>query len=446
MKAFKAYDIRGVYPRDWNREDAYRIGFFLPRLLDTKEFLVGRDVRLSSDEIFSALTQGLADAGAVAYDLGLTTTPMVYWATARKGFKASVQITASHNSKEYNGMKVSTTDALPVGYDAGLKKIEHWMKTENPIPVSCGGGVRNLDIREDYLAYLKEFVPDLSGLNVAIDLSNGMAAFLVPDLLGDLPIYLNAQPDGNFPGHDPNPLNPKNLHQLTNQVRAKKCDVGVIFDGDADRVMFVDENGSFISPDLMIALLAEHYLKSGRQERVLIDIRTSRSVKERLEELGAEVHTWRVGRAYASPELRRIDGLLGGELAGHYYFKDFYYSDSGILAALVLLKIIREYKMKGVPLSQLIASLNRYKNSGEVNYTIADKEGAIKALTEYFITREKPLSVMDFDGVRLDYKNWWFNVRPSNTEPYLRFIAEANSQELLDDIMGQVREILKSFD
>ena len=370
---------------------------------------------------------------------------MVYWATAKKGFTGSVQITASHNSKEYNGMKVSTTNALPVGYDAGLKQIEEWMKTETPVPVACGGGVRKMDLRSDYLDFLRSYVPDISDLKLAIDLSNGMAGYFVRDLLGDQPVYLNEQPDGDFPGHDPNPLNPDNLTELIHTVKTGGMDAGIIFDGDADRVMFVDEEGTFISPDLMIALMAEYFLDGQADQRVLIDIRTSRSVAQRLEELGAEVHTWRVGRAFASPKLKEINGVFGGELAGHYYFKDFYYSDSGILAALVILKILAEYKKQGISLSQVISRIKKYENTGEMNFTIHQKEEAIARISRYFTELEKPASIMDFDGIRLDYPDWWINIRPSNTEPYLRFIAEAGSREKLDEIVEAVRKILAEF-
>jgi len=209
MKAFKAYDIRGVFPDDWNGDDAYKIGYFIPRLLKTKNVLVGRDVRVSSDEIFERLSQGIMDAGANVLNLGISSTPMVYWATSKLGLDASVQITASHNPKNHNGLKVSTTDAMPVGYDKGLNKISQWMEEERVESVSKKGVLQNIDLREEYLRFMGGYVPDLTNIKIVIDCSDGMAGMFIRELLGNDPIYINENPDGLFPGHDPNPLNPK---------------------------------------------------------------------------------------------------------------------------------------------------------------------------------------------------------------------------------------------
>ncbi len=445
MKAFKAYDIRGVFNQDWNAEDAYKIGFFLPSLLKAKDILVGRDIRISSDEIFSALSRGISDAGAHVTDLGLCTTPMVYWATAKLGFAGSVQITASHNPKQYNGLKVSGQGAIPIGYDTGLHKIKHWIETEPVKPASRSGSIRSLDILDDYQRFLSAYVPDFGDFKLAIDASNGMAGLLIDKLFGSGPDYINLVPDGNFPNHDPNPLELKNVAPLSQMVSDGNYDLGIIFDGDADRVMFVDEKGSFISPDLMIAVLGHHFLHSGQKTRVLQDIRTSRSVGEYLEGMGAEMHTWRVGRAYASPKLKEIDGLFGGELAGHYYFKEFYYSDSGILASLLITKVLAKQKRLGQPVSEFLHGIQKYVGTGEINYEIADKSAAIEAVSTFFTELESPIRRMDFDGIRLDYPDWWMNIRPSNTEPYLRFIAEASTEEQLKQIQGRVEEILQPY-
>ena len=445
MRAFKAYDIRGAYPGDWTKDDAYKIGFFLPRLLNTAKVLVGRDIRLSSDEIYESLSRGITEAGADVINLGLTTTPMVYWATVKLGLDASVQITASHNPKGHNGVKVSTRGAMPVGYDTGLNKIQLWMNEEECIPSSKPGSIENIDLFEEYLQFMRDKAPDISGLKVAIDCSNGMAGFFARDILGDEPIYINEKPDGNFPGHDPNPLNPKNIVQLSELVRKNNCDLGVIFDGDADRVMFVDENGEFISPDLMIAVLGHKLLKNKKGVRVLQDIRTSKSVGEYLEQLGAEMHTWRVGRAFAVPRLRELKGLYGGELAGHYYFEEFYYSDSGLLASLYILDVLSGFIRDGKSVSTLIKEISNYANSGEKNYIVEDKEAAIKKIVEIVCREEKPCKEYDFDGVRLEFPDWWFNIRPSNTEPYLRFLAEAKTEALLDEKVKLVEAILQPF-
>jgi phosphomannomutase len=445
MKAFHAYDIRGVYNRDFNKDDVYKIGFFLPELLKTNKILVGRDVRVSSPEIFEYLCNGITDAGADVHNIGLATTPMVYFGTANYGFEASVQITASHNSKEYNGLKVSMKDALPVGYANGLGELEK-MVIEKPISKSeRKGEIIDFPIMADYIAFQKRNLKTgIENLSIGLDCSNGMASILIKDILGDLPHYIYDTPDGTFPNHEPNPLVLDNVKDLSKLVIEKKCDIGVIFDGDADRVMFTDENGKFISPDLMIALMGHYFLdEKSSQVKVLQDIRSSKAVGEYLAKFGAEMHTWRVGRAFAAHKLREIDGLFGGELAGHYYFKDFFYSDSGILACLIILQVVAKLKKQGLTLSQLIAGIEKYNNSGEINFKLNEKKAAMEAIREKYIGES--IKFFDFDGYRLEFEDWWFNVRPSNTEPYLRLIVEAISENQLKRRVDEISTIIKSF-
>ncbi len=443
MKAFHAYDIRGVYNTDFDKNDAYKIGYFLPKLLKTDRILVGRDVRVSSPEIFEHLSKGINDAGADVYDMGLATTPMVYFITAKHHFDASVMITASHNAKEYNGMKISRTNALPVGYDSGLKELETMMKNEEVIVRQKRGSIKPYAQKEEYLTFLKSYVPDLSGLNVAIDCSNGMASLLIKDLLGDAPTWLFDELDGTFPNHEANPLVPENIKDLQALVKKEQSDVGVIFDGDADRVMFVDEHANFISPDLMIAVLADYY--KGESGKFLQDIRTSKAVAEYVGNR-FEMNMWRVGRAYAALKLREIDGVFGGELAGHYYFRDFYYSDSGLLACFIFLSVIAENKKKGISLSQMISKIAAYENSGEINFKLEKKKEAMNAVKDFYLEKENPSAFYDFDGYRVEYPDWWFNIRPSNTEPYLRMLVEAKSKELLDNKVREITDIIKKFD
>lgn len=445
MKAFKAYDIRGVYGVDFTKEDVYKIGYFLPELLQTTKVLVGRDVRISSPEMYDYLTKGITDAGADVYDLGLATTPYVYWVTARFGFEASVQITASHNAKQYNGLKISGKNAFPIGYDSGLHIIEK--KLENTeIIVRSKGIIFPYDKSDDYVTFLKSWVQDLSGLKISMDCSNGMASLFVKQILGDLPDYLFFELDGTFPNHEANPLVAENLVPLQNHVRENKSDVGVIFDGDADRVMFVDEQGGFISPDLMIAVIGQYFYEKGFTDaNVVQDIRTSKAVSEYLAKFGHKVDTWKVGRAFAAPKLKEIDGLYGGEFAGHYYFKDFYYSDSGILACLIILNVLKKVKEQGMKLSEFVRNISPYYSTGEINFVVEAKQQAIDAAVNAFISEEKPEKIYDFDGVRCDFRNWWFNIRPSNTEPYLRFIAEANSPEKLDEVKQKINKLLEPF-
>lgn len=446
MGAFHAYDIRGVYGVDFDAKTAYKVGYFLPELLSADKVLVGRDCRLSSDEIHRNLIAGITDAGADVYDLGLSTTPMVYFGTARYGFEASVQITASHNPAEYNGMKVSSANALPVGLDNGLGQIRDWIDTGRECPV-CDrrGQVHEMDIRKEYVEFLLGYKEDLSGLKIAMDLSNGMSSLLAKDIFGDAPEYIFDTMDGSFPNHEPNPLVPANVVPLQELVRKVKADIGVIYDGDADRVMFVDENARFVSPDLMIAVLGHYFLeKRGEKGIVLQDIRSSKAVGEYLEPMGAKMRTWKVGRAFAARKLREIDGVYGGELAGHYYFRDFFYSDSGLLASILILDVVAEMKAKGISLGQLIGRIEKYRNSGEINFRVEDKAGAMDAVRDHFISAEKPTAYMDFDGYRVEYPDWWFNIRPSNTEPYLRFICEAVSDSLLKEKVEEVKNLLHS--
>lgn len=447
MGAFHAYDIRGIWNQDWDAAIAYKVGYFIPSLLKTNKVLVGRDCRVSSDEVFEAVVKGLNDAGADVYNIGLSTTPMVYFGTAKYNFNASVQITASHNPAEYNGMKVSTTNAAAVGYDAGLGTIKQWIDEGKDTPVvEKRGTVYEKDIKADYLEFLLKYKGDYSNIKIAMDLSNGMANLLAKDIFGEGPAYIFDEIDGRFPNHEPNPLVAKNIVALQELVRKTSADIGVIYDGDADRVMFVDENAKFISPDLMIAVLGHYFMEErGEKGIVLQDIRSSKAVGEYLAPMGGQMQTWKVGRAFAANKLREIDGIFGGELAGHYYFRDFFYSDSGLLASILILNVVAKMKAQGVSLSELIGRIEKYKNSGEVNFKIEDKKGAMDAVRDYFLSTEEKTAYMDFDGYRVEFPQWWFNIRPSNTEPYLRFICEACSEALLEEKLNKVKEILEKY-
>ena len=449
MGAFHAYDIRGIYNKDFDKETVYKVGYFLPQLLGVNNIAVGRDARTSSPEIHEYLLKGITDAGADVTDIGLATTPMVYFATAKYGFGCSVQITASHNPREYNGLKVSRKEALPVGLDSGLGEIERWIAQGKETPKSATPGrVICKDIKAEYLQFQSRYKGDYSNLNIGIDLSNGMAALIVKDLIpeGENVAYIYDTIDGSFPNHDPNPLVAENVEALKALVAERGCDIGVIYDGDADRVMFVDEKSRFIAPDLIIALMGHYWLeKRGLKGKVLQDIRSSKSVGEYLVPMGAQMATWRVGRAFAAPKLREIDGIYGGEFAGHYYFKEFFYSDSGIMASLIVLSILSDLKREGKTLSQVIDKIAAYNNSGEINFKIERKAEAMEAVKDWFTSVEKPTAIMDFDGYRVEFPDWWFNIRPSNTEPYLRLIAEAKGEKMLQEKVAKAREIIESF-
>jgi len=490
MNAFKAYDIRGVYGRDFDSSTVRKIGFFIPHLLNAKSVLVGCDDRASSPEVFEALCDGITSAGVDVVSIGQCTTPTIYFATATMGFDAAVMITASHNPPEYNGLKVCKTDALPVDYSTGLSDLEQ-MIAGDIVPAEKSGTVSEVDVRGDYLNFLRQYLPDLSKLKMGVDCSNGMAPLLIKDLLGTKPKYIFDEIDGTFPNHPPNPLEEENCAEIKQLVKDNNLDIGLIFDGDADRVMFIDEQGRFVQPDLITGVLAEYYLNiptplfrpspettvdtaghpSGGgdssqnplqnkdplqegvrdagggffKERVLHDIRTSKSVIERIVELGGEPHMWKVGHSFAKMKMRELGCVVGGELAGHYYFRDFFNCDSGILTALIVLSVAAKLKAEGKPFSSCIDGLMRYANSGEINLHVEKKNEAIAALVKTCAEWETPEAVYDFDGVRMEFADWWFNIRPSNTEPYLRLLIEAKDEALLAGKRAAIEAALASF-
>ncbi len=446
MSFFKAYDMRGEFGRDFNLDTVYRVGRWLPVLLDARRMLVGRDARLSSEAVRDELCRGLTESGCVVDDMGLATTPMVYFFTARDAYDASVQITASHNPASHNGMKISRAGALPVGYDSGLAELERRVMSEElPASAAKAGERRQIDCRERFVEWLCRYRSDFSGLRFAVDCSDGVAGILARELFGEGPLYLNDTPDGNFPHHAPNPMEAENRDQLKEAVLAQGLDAGVIFDGDADRVMFVDETGVFVQPDYLIPLVARHFLDTEPGATVIHDIRTSRGVIETLKADGARPLMGKVGHAFAKILLRESGAVCGGELAGHYYFRDFFFCDSGELAALLILEALAASKRRGVSFSRLMAPIRKYANSGERNYRIADKDGAIKAVLAYVEDCGKPLARVDFDGVRVDFSDWWVNVRKSNTEPYLRLVAEAADAETLARRLKGLEQALASF-
>jgi len=452
---FKSYDIRGVWGRDWDGRTARAIGRSLPGLLDAREICVGRDARLSSDEVFAAFADGVREAGCGVADIGRCDTPAVYFATARYGFDAGVMITASHNPAEYNGLKISGREAVPVGYDAGLDRLEAMTSAllaaeaapagdaaavPAAAPAAAAGGLRTLAIRADYLAHLARFRDGIGDLKVVVDYSNGTGSVYFPGALEGLPctvVPMFDEPDGRFPNHAPNPLVEANLDALKARVLSEHADLGLCFDGDADRMMAVDEKGRYVSADLLIGLLARYYFQmhpdrlAGATRIVSYDIRSSRGVVEELERLGAEPRMCRVGHVFAKRLLRESGGIMGGELAGHYYFRENYCCDSAFVAALVLLSVLSAGRR---PLSEEIAGIGRYAFSGEINFALPEGARIVEA-----VRREFPEGTLtDLDGIRIDFPSWWFNLRTSNTEPLLRLVVEARTPA---ELSVRVREV-----
>ncbi len=447
MGVFKSYDIRGVYNRDWDKNLAYRIGFFLPELLETDRILVGRDARESSEEVFEALSRGMRDAGCDVADIGLCSTPSVYFATAHFGFGGSVMITASHNPPEYNGLKISRAKAIPVGYDTGLNRLEEMVRRE-VAPASAPGKMETLDIRASYLEHLKPYRKAVQGIKAVIDCSDGMASVFIHDVIRELNgeiITMYDQSDGTFPHHPPNPLIEANLADVKQRTLVEKADLGICFDGDGDRVMFVDEKGRFVSPDLIIALLGLYFFRHSGQdhsgEAVTYDVRTSRSVVEYVETLGGKPVICKVGHSHAKKLLRDTVGIYGGELAGHYYFRDNYFCDSGMIAALLVLAILSKEDRS---FSDIVSDISKYHFSGEINFKTEIKDRIIEnILADY--SAQPDAKVTDIDGIRLDFPEWWFNLRKSNTEPYLRLVVEAKTEtacrQRVDELKGRMRAL-----
>ena len=456
MSFFKAYDMRGTFGADFDLDLVRRVGAALPRVVAGGRWLVGRDCRTTSEAVRDALVGGLVAAGAEVADLGLATTPMVYFFTAEDGYDGSVMVTASHNPPSDNGLKVSRGGALPVGYADGLDKVEQMVGESRVVGgVKAGRASQVADALPRYVRWQREaaaFAP-YSSLRYAVDCSNGMASLLAGELFPGAEI-INGTIDGKFPAHSPNPLKAEARAQIAAVVRERGLDCGVIFDGDADRAMFVDERGEFVQPDYLIPVVARAtraapaYAEAtaGKQTlpKIIHDVRTSRGATETLREDGFEPVMVPVGHAFAKPALRRTGALCGGELAGHYYFREFHCCDSGVLAATRVLGEIARAKAAGRSFSEMMRPIvSRYANSGEMNFEVADKDAAIARVVAAAESLAAVESESRIDGVRLDFADGWVSVRKSNTEPYLRLIVECRTQAMLDDWKGRLTAAVK---
>ena len=454
MGFFKAYDMRGTFGVDFDLDTVYKVGLALPKVVKGKRWLVGRDCRTTSDAVHDALVKGLSESGAEVSDLGHCTTPMVYYFTAADGFDGSVMITASHNPPTDNGLKVSKATALPVGYANGLNEVERLVGEMQSTADGRRPSVKDLpDALSRYVAWQKGRVnlDSLSGLKFAVDCSNGMSSLFVREMFPDA-VLLNDTPDGTFPAHSPNPLKAEAREQIAKVVREKGLDCGVIFDGDADRAMFVDERGEFVQPDYLIPVVARatrdhrtteppNHLTTALPNhlKIIHDVRTSRGAIETLREDGFEPEMVPVGHAFAKPILRKIGALCGGELAGHYYFSEFFGCDSGLLAATRILGEIAKAKQAGKTFSEMMKPIvSRYANSGEINFKVEDKEAAIERVLAVAKMLGEETGRSEIDGYRLEYRDGWISVRKSNTEPYLRLIVECRTKEQLSDWVGRL--------
>ncbi|HVN31423.1 MAG TPA: phosphomannomutase/phosphoglucomutase [Thermoanaerobaculaceae bacterium] len=443
---FKAYDIRGVYPDELDEKLAYAVGFHFRSILDADDLargdrvVVSHDMRSSSPSMADALCDGLRAAGLSVVHIGLATTPMNYFATGYLRASGGIQVTASHNPAKYNGLKLSRRDAIPVSSDSGIGTLEALVH-DQPVPrQSARAPIERRDIsgayREHVLGFVREWEPRLK---VAVDVANGMAT-LYRGLLEELnielvPLFFGL--DGTFPNHEANPLKPENLRDLQNAVRDQGCALGIAFDGDADRAIPVDDRCAIVGADMVTALLARPMLERFPGAPIVYDIRSSWATREEILAAGGQPVRERVGHSFMKATMRRIGSPFGGELAGHFYYRENYFADSAIITAIEILNVIRR---TGKALSELLAPLRRYAGTGEVNFHVADKAAMIRHLAEVFHD-----GAIDYlDGITVEYTDWWFNVRPSNTEPLLRLVMEARTPELLERGKSRVLAILGS--
>ncbi len=442
-KVFKAYDVRGMYPTELDEEGAYAIGRAYVEEFEPRKIAVGRDMRLSSPAMAAAAIRGAVDGGADVLDLGMVGTEMMYFAVGELGLDGGIEVTASHNPKEYTGMKIVRRGALPVGGDSGLLKIRD--RAQAGFGESQKRGtVSEYDIWPAYVDRVLSFVDvdAIKPLRVVIDAANGMGGVMLPPILERLPIAAVPyffEPDGSFPNHEPNPLLPENREFIVAKTREEAADLGVAFDGDADRCLFVDDTGEFVPGDFVTTLLAESILQKEPGGKVIYDLRASWAVPETVERAGGIPLINRVGHAFIKQRMREEHAVFGGEVSGHYYFRDFSQADSGAVPFLLMLELLSK---RGQKLSELLRPLReRYFITGELNTPVPDVAVKLQELKERFGPEGE---VSHLDGISVDAQDWHMNVRPSNTEPLLRLNLEARSPELMEQKRDEVLEVIRS--
>lgn len=435
---FKAYDIRGVYPEELNEWAAARIGAAFAQFTRAERVALGRDMRSSSPALSIAFARGVAAAGGEVVDLGLVSTDALYFASGALDLPAAM-VTASHNPGRYNGLKLCRAGASPIGAESGLAEIRE-LATAAEVGDTAPRITRR-GILEDYAEHCRRLVDGdaLRPLKVAIDAGNGMAGKTVPIVLGPLPftiVPLFFELDGNFPNHPANPIEPGNLVDLQRAVVDEGCDVGIAFDGDADRMFLVDEAARTVSGSVTTALVAERMLKKSPGEAVIYNLICSWTVPEVIRENGGKPIRTRVGHSFIKQVMAKTGAIFGGEHSGHYYFRDNYRADSGMIAALLVLEAL---SLADVPLSGLLKAYRRYEASGEINSVVVDQQGMIEHLAGIYSDGKQDRT----DGLTVEYEDWWFNCRPSNTEPLLRLNLEARTKELMQDKRDEVLAVIR---
>jgi phosphomannomutase len=450
---FKAYDVRGVYPDQMDEQLAYRIGRAFPRVLSKLErspveelrVALGRDMRLSAPGMADRYAAGIADEGASVLDIGMAATEMVYWTVGSRELNGGLVCTASHNPKGYTGAKLVKSGAIALSGDSGIAELRELVADGEPgPPAGRPGEVRREDVgdafREAALGYIE---PDrIRPLKVVLDGGNGMAGPMVGPLLDSFPIEQVRtywEPNGEFPDHEPNPLLPENRKFIIQKVREAGADLGVAWDGDADRCFFIDDTGEFVAGDFLTALLAESIVRKEPGATVLYDVRASRAVRDVVERAGGRAEVNRVGHAFFKTRMRDSGAAFGGEVSGHYYFRDFYCADSGTIPALLILELL---SVQGKRMTDLLEPLrSRYFISGEINSEVEDQDGKMEEIARHWSDGE----VTRLDGISVDYPDWHFNVRPSNTEPLLRLnleslVSQKQMEEKRDEVLALIRD------
>ena len=441
---FKAYDVRGIHPSELDEEGAQAIGRAFVEVFEPKRVAVGHDMRVASPAMAEAAIRGASEAGAEVLDLGLVGTEMVYFVVGELGLDGGIAVTASHNPKEYTGMKIVREGALPVGGESGLLEVRDRALGE-PKAAGSPGKVERHDIWDLYVERVLSFVDPgaIAPLTIVIDAANGMAGVMLPPVLEQLPelevVRCFFEPDGTFPNHEPNPLLPENREFIVAKTLEEQADFGVAFDGDADRCFFVDDSGEFVPGDFITALLAEAVLEKEPGAKIIYDVRASWAVPETIERSGGVPLVNRVGHAYIKHRMREVDAAFGGEVSGHYYFRDFSQADSGVVPFLLMLELVSK---RGKKLSEILRPFReRYFITGELNTPVPDVAAKLKGLEQRFGAEGR---VSHLDGVSVDAEDWHMNVRPSNTEPLLRLNLEARTRELMeskrDEVLATIRE------
>ncbi len=441
MSIFKAYDIRGTVPDQLNEKMAYGIGRAYVTFLNCTRVVVGRDVRSSSDGMFEALSAGITDQGADVIEIGRCDTPMLYFAARNE--PAAINITASHNPKEYNGFKLCRENAIPISGDTGIKEIERIFIEKTFFAPGKKGSITQRDVLDDFVKFTRSFIKfEGKGrrLKVVIDTANGSGGLTYPHIFNGLdlevvPLYM--EPDGTFPNHEANPLIEANLVDLKKKVLETGADLGASIDGDADRCVFVDEKGNTIRADVAGAIIAREMLKVHPGSACLYDLRSTRAAAEDIEKFGGKPVMCRVGHAFIKQEMREYDAAFAAELSGHFYFKDHNFTESSAIALISILNIMAETKSK---VSEIAAPVLRYSHSGEINFEVEDKDVVLTRLEEIYGSKGK---VFHLDGLSVDLDGWWFNVRASNTEPLLRLNLEAQTSTMMEEKKAEVIKVIE---